>query len=309
MQPLVSVIIPIYNHAPYLKERIESVINQTYSNIEVIMLDDCSPDNSADVMFLYKDNPRVVHASVNETNTGNTFIQWERGISMAKGEYVWIAESDDVADITFVSKLMMRLTENPDAVLAYSYSNLIDSNSQVMAQEADKPWLYEKSGVYDSRWFLVRRLSMANLLYNASMIIFKRECFKHVSPMFKEFRHCGDWLFWFEICRQGRVVEVPEKLNMFRQHPQKVTRHGDATGDGYRELGPIMTFILDSINATPYQRRVIRGRMTKRLRTDTPAGVFRELSQAFPHLYGGNILDTIVYVIDKKTNKSMMQYK
>lgn len=309
MKPLVSVIIPIYNHAPYLKERIESVLNQTYENFEVLMLEDCSPDNSAEIMMMYKDDPHVVYAASNERNTGNTFLNWERGINLAKGDYVWIAESDDVADVRFLDTLMARLIAEPEAVLAYSYSKHIDSDSRIIDDEADKPWLYEAPGVYESKWFVLRRLTMANLLYNASMIVWRKDCFANIAPDYKNYRHCGDWLFWYEVCRQGKVIEVPEQLNRFRQHAQKVTRHGERNGDNFRELGPLITHILEGVNATEYQWQVMRGRMTKRLRTEAPKGVAKELRNEFPRIFNGNLWDTIIYNIDKKTNKSKLQYK
>lgn len=98
---MVSVILPNYNHVVYLKERIESILNQTYQNFELILLDDCSADNSCDILNAYKEHPKVSALMLNEKNTGNTFLQWDRGIRLAKGKYVWIAESDDTADIHF----------------------------------------------------------------------------------------------------------------------------------------------------------------------------------------------------------------
>ena len=59
MKPLISVIIPNFNHAPYLKQRIDSVLSQTYDNLEVILLDDCSRDNSGEILSSYKNNPKV----------------------------------------------------------------------------------------------------------------------------------------------------------------------------------------------------------------------------------------------------------
>lgn len=100
--PMVSVILPNYNHVVYLKERIESILNQTYQNFELILLDDCSADNSCDILNAYKEHPKVSALVLNEKNTGNTFLQWDRGIRLAKGKYVWIAESDDTADIHFL---------------------------------------------------------------------------------------------------------------------------------------------------------------------------------------------------------------
>ncbi|MFM7595916.1 MAG: glycosyltransferase family 2 protein [Flavobacteriales bacterium] len=94
---LVSVIIPNYNHAPFLKERIDSVLNQSYSHVEVILLDDCSSDNSREIIEEYRRNEKVKHIVYNQKNSGNTFIQWQKGVELALGEWVWIAESDDRA--------------------------------------------------------------------------------------------------------------------------------------------------------------------------------------------------------------------
>ena len=92
---LVSIIIPNYNHAKFLDERIQSVLNQTYQNFELIILDDKSSDNSVEVINQYKDDPRVSSIIINKDNSGSTFKQWYKGIEIAKGEIIWIAESDD----------------------------------------------------------------------------------------------------------------------------------------------------------------------------------------------------------------------
>ena len=90
-KPLVSVIIPNYCHSQFLAQRIESVLNQTYQNFEVIILDDCSPDAGASkaVIEKYRGNPHVSHIVYNEENSGSTFKQWNNGIALSKGEYCW----------------------------------------------------------------------------------------------------------------------------------------------------------------------------------------------------------------------------
>jgi len=80
MNPLVSIIIPNYNHARYLEQRLDSVFNQTYQNFEVIILDDCSTDNSLEIIEKYKDNPHLSLVVVNETNSGSSYKQWDNGI-------------------------------------------------------------------------------------------------------------------------------------------------------------------------------------------------------------------------------------
>ena len=102
MPPKVSVIVPNYNYARYLKARIDSILNQTFQDFELILLDDCSTDNSAEVLEGYRTHPLVAHLVVNTQNTGSPFAQWFRGIGLAQGEYIWIAESDDLAEPTFL---------------------------------------------------------------------------------------------------------------------------------------------------------------------------------------------------------------
>ena len=84
----VSVIIPNYNHAPFLKERIDSVLQQTYTDFEVIILDDCSTDNSKEIIETYRMHPKVVHIEYNVVNSGSTFKQWKKGIDLTKGEWI-----------------------------------------------------------------------------------------------------------------------------------------------------------------------------------------------------------------------------
>jgi glycosyltransferase involved in cell wall biosynthesis len=120
MTPRVSVVIPNYNHAPYLKERIDSVLNQTFQDFELILLDDCSTDNSRDIINSYAKNPHVSHIILNEENTRNTFVQWERGIRLASGEYIWIAESDDKCEPTLLEKLVAEFKRDNNLVLAFS---------------------------------------------------------------------------------------------------------------------------------------------------------------------------------------------
>ena len=119
-QPLVSVIIPNYNHARYLDQRIQTVLDQTYTNFEVIILDDCSTDNSLEVIAKYKDNPHVSQIVVNEQNSGSTFKQWDKGIHLAKGEIIWIAESDNYCELNLLEELVKAYTEKENTIMAYN---------------------------------------------------------------------------------------------------------------------------------------------------------------------------------------------
>ena len=315
---LVSVIIPGYNHAPYLRERIESVLNQEYPDFEVILLDDCSTDNSADIMQSYASGRyncqgREVRFVANESNSGNTFKQWAKGISLAKGEFIWIAESDDVAEPSFLRECMARLLANPDAVAAFTWSEMIAPDSKILDYSWDETWRYKAPGVYEGEEFCLRRMVYKNLMYNASMIVFRKDAYTKVTPRYMKFRHSGDWLFWFELCMQGKVCEVPRKLNKFRQHPNKVSDDSRSSGRDFEEMAEIQTIICDALHLCSYNRKCLRGRQTKRidkaLRRSSDATYItyvNELKEKFPPIYGGSTLDKVLYTIDKVLNLSHM---
>src|SRR3954454_23268459 len=113
--PKVTVIIPSYNHARYLPRRLDSVLGQTFGDFEVLFLDDASSDGSRAVFEAHaaSSDPRV-RALFNESNSGSTFKQWNRGLREARGEYVWIAESDDYADQSLLAELVECLDAHPN---------------------------------------------------------------------------------------------------------------------------------------------------------------------------------------------------
>lgn len=105
----VSVIVPSYNHAEYLRLRLDSILDQTYRDFEVIILDDCSSDDSRDVIESYRGNPAVSHIVYNQINSGSPFHQWKKGMQLACGELVWIAESDDCCETGLLERLVEHL--------------------------------------------------------------------------------------------------------------------------------------------------------------------------------------------------------
>src|SRR6185295_13093265 len=126
--PKVSVIVPSYNHALYLPERIDSIFAQTYNDLELLIFDDASTDHTHRILSRYYGKPGI-QIIVSHRNSGSAFPQWSRGISLARGEFVWIAESDDSADPRFLETLVPLLDENPHLGLAYCQSRLINEES------------------------------------------------------------------------------------------------------------------------------------------------------------------------------------
>lgn len=165
--PFLTVIIPNYCHERYLKERIESVLNQTYQNFEIILLDDCSKDNSVQVINQYRSHPKVSHVVFNERNSGSTFIQWNRGIQFAKGDLVWIAESDDACHPELLAKLVDGYVRYPSCSLLFCRSISIDSEGNY----TQKKRLHGMNQFLSGKRFIKRYMTIGNQVENASSAI------------------------------------------------------------------------------------------------------------------------------------------
>lgn len=226
MTPTVSVIIPNYNYARYLPERIESVLKQTYRDFEVIILDDLSTDNSLEVIRRYQDmDERIVDVVVSSENSGSPFVQWEKGLSRARGKYAWIAEADDVADPDFLRYMVAAMEADSDVAVARAMSRLIDSNGgphpmKSLEEDAADGCTY----IYDGTEYLRCRMLQWNRCYNASMMLFSMDAWRALkSKSYMKLRYVGDWQFWGELMFGHKIADVRRQLSSFRLHGSSVT--------------------------------------------------------------------------------------
>ena len=306
-EPLVSVIVPNYNHSAYLMSRIDSILAQDFDNFELILLDDCSTDNSRDILLKYQSDNRVTHIVFNEQNSGTTFKQWDKGLLLARGKYIWIAESDDFAEKNFLTETVTALEGNPDVVLAFTGSQMVDADGQHMALDWDKfSSKLPLQTKFASRDFLIKNMLWGPSVYNASMVLFRKECYTKVNGGYKEFRYCGDWLFWIEICRQGNVIRINRKLNYFRQHDNKVSPKAEKEGAYFIEGARILEYMISLLNLSSYQQYVVGGRTLKRLLKDakTRVGLKQKALNAHPELFRGGVFSIWLYEFDKIFNIS-----
>lgn len=234
--PLVSVIVPNYNHERYLNQRLDSVRLQSYKDIEIILMDDASSDKSVELMRNYDKDDRFKLVIVNEVNSGSTFAQWMLGLQHAKGDLVWIAESDDYSDLAFLETLVP-LFDNQQVAFAYVQSYDVDEGGKIFYNRIDytsvfENNIWEKDFILDAHFFSQEYLIKKNVIPNVSAVLFRREELLRVLSMaipFKAFRKCGDWLIYALICNQTdkKVAFVATHLNFFR-HSIGNTRNKDA---------------------------------------------------------------------------------
>jgi glycosyltransferase involved in cell wall biosynthesis len=230
--PKVSVIIPNFNHDRFLPQRIQSILDQTFQDFEIIFLDDCSTDNSKKVFSNYSNHPKISHAIFNEINSNSTFKQWNTGISLAVGKYIWIAESDDYADPLFLEKLVPILEINHNVGLAYSQSFLVSEKNEIISPNflsctecLDlERWTsdYLNCGKNECSKFLAGK----NTIPNASAVLIRKAIYEsEVGRNNEGFKVAGDWFTWSKILLASDVYFVSESLNYFRSCEGSVSRN------------------------------------------------------------------------------------
>jgi glycosyltransferase involved in cell wall biosynthesis len=260
----VSVVIPNYNHAPYLKQRIDSVLAQTFQDIEVIILDDCSTDNSREIIKQYESDPRV-RLAFNETNSGCVFKQWNKGLKMAAGKYVWIAESDDYSAPTFLETMIGYLEADPEVGLAFCNSfRVLDGE----VSSAMKRWfgefanLYEQDFETDGREYVARQMLFGNTIPNTSSAVFRRLLAEEVGLADETFLLSGDWLFWIKLLARSNLAYIATPLNYYRYHEQ-TARHANASnGVMVEDACRISLYVLKNFPVAPRDAEIIRERLT-----------------------------------------------
>lgn len=233
---MVSVIIPNYNHFKFLNERIRSVLDQSFNQIEIIILDDFSSDNSKDVIEELKGESKIARVVFNKKNSGSPFKQWVKGIELAKGDLIWIAESDDVADYKFLEKIVPYF-DDPEVVLVFADCKIINEASEIVYE--NNTWIHDPSldiGFQKKIWkgqdFLEEYQRYRNFVSNASCAVFRKDAINDIiMDEIQAYRYSGDWLFWNMLALKGKVVFIPESLCNWRSHDTSTRSIIDLTKD------------------------------------------------------------------------------
>ena len=238
--PKVSVIIPNYNHARYLRQRIQSVLDQTFQDFDLMYLDDASSDESNTIFAEFETQQRI-KAIYNDRNSGSPFKQWNKGFRATEGEYVWIAESDDVADPDFLATLVPMLDENPNVGIAYSQSCRIDSNN-VVFEPTLRQWVedldperwehdFVASGIIECQKYLV----IKNTIPNASAVLIRRSVYEAIGGAEESLLLTGDWMTWIKMLLRSDIAFCARPLNSFRTHKSSVRSRTTLNGTAFYE--------------------------------------------------------------------------
>ncbi len=230
-----SVIIPNYNHEAFLNQRINSILQQRFTDFEIILLDDASKDNSVSIINQYRNHPKVSHIILNAENSGSPFKQWQKGLAVATGKWIWIAESDDIADPFFLETALGKLDQQPDASFFYSdASYLAAENNPAPFQQYASPknkyfstsrWSsdYIESGIAEINFCLKQACTVNNI----SSVVFRKSVLDEAVLGTETFRFHGDWFCLLKAASRGHILYSGKSLNQFRMKTDSLLKGED----------------------------------------------------------------------------------
>jgi glycosyltransferase involved in cell wall biosynthesis len=265
-----SVAVPNYNYSRYLPDRLSSIFNQSYPVHEVLILDDHSSDDSLTVILqIAGEWDREIRVIENEANSGSVFSQWRKAAEETTGEYIWIAEADDLSDKDFVARLLGLLNSDPTICFAFSDSRSVKADGS--AQWADykayyatvEPSALANTEIFDASEFVERMLSVKNLILNASAVVWRRDALLRALASCQAellaFKMAGDWRLYLEALSfpGARVAYEALPLNVHRRHGDSVTHALDADRH-VREIASCHQFANKKFNL-PLQVRKAQG--------------------------------------------------
>jgi len=209
--PTLTVIIPVYNASRYLSDAITSILSQTCRNLELVIINDGSTDNSMQVVQSFPDD-RIRYFE-NEKNRGIVFSR-NRGVKEARGAFVGMLDADDIAYPEKFEKQIAFLKENPEFGFVGSWARLIDENGNRLKGG----WKLKASpGKIPS-------IMLFKNYFLQSAVLYRKTCLQEYS-FADGFDILEDYLIWYQILKKYKGWNLPEYLTDYRVHSGSVTRH------------------------------------------------------------------------------------
>ena len=225
-QPLVSVCIPTYNNAEYIKETIECVLKQTYNNIELIVVDDQSKDDTVAVIKSIEDDRLKLY--INEENLGMSG-NWNRCMELCTGEYIKLICADDLIHETLIEKEVAAMEQHPEVLLVESDTQFVDKNGKAKGFYKR----YRKSGVVEGREISKVCVRTRDQFGAPLANLIRRSAYEQCGGFDPSFFYIVDYDFFMTIAKRGKVYIIHEPLNYFRIRYDSNT--GQVMGGGKEE--------------------------------------------------------------------------
>lgn len=220
-RPLVSILIPVYNMNLYIAKCIQSALDQSYKNTEIIVCDNSSQDNTVAIIEQFKD-PRLKLVR-NKTNIG-AIANFNKLLVLANGDYIKFLEADDYLHPDCVKNLLAPFLNDPETVMSCCGKYLVDSDGEIIGGHK-KP----RSEVISGRLVIKRLRQMGNEFGTPSDVLFSKKAIEQSGAFDPAFgNYLNDWDLWIRIAKCGRVCFVAEALAYVRRHPGQIGAVGAA---------------------------------------------------------------------------------
>lgn len=270
----VTAVIPNYNYARYLDERIDSILFQTYPVSEIIILDDCSSDNSIKLIekrIRENDTGIPISLLANETNSGSVFAQWQKAFEVSKTEFVWIAEADDSCDPRFLQTVMQGFKEE-GVVLSYCESLTMDEDNILLMGDL-RPWIdlfstgkWDRDYIKDGPAEVAETMCINNTIANVSSTVIRNGDYRRILEEAKEYKLAGDWYTYMNLLKNGRIAYFKDSFNYHRMQTQGLTLSTSPQKE-FEEIVRLQEFALNHFDVPGEVRaRVLERRERERIR-------------------------------------------
>ncbi len=265
-----TVVIPNYNYEKYLKERIYSILNQKEKIYEILILDDCSSDNSRKLIDeIYNNLKKYINIKkvYNSKNSGSAFKQWEKGFDLAQGNYVWIAEADDYCDKKFLQKVLKPIKKDDEIYISYSDTAFIDARGNIFLKTIKPEIDVMRTGHWSKSYINSGSDEFNNYTYvnctiaNVSSAIIKNDNYKKYFKISGKYKQAGDWLFYANVMQKGKIAYYNKPLNYYRVHGNNVSSVTKKEAH-IKEINQIHNFFDNTYGLNRYQKNQIKKRIS-----------------------------------------------
>lgn len=212
--PLVSIVIPNYNYERFIAKALDSALSQTYENVEIVVVDDCSSDRSVELISSYISRGEPIHFFQNKSNRGVVDTH-NRCIKLSHGEYIVVLSSDDYLHPDFVKEMVEVLDQHPTAAMAASDIWYVDNEDAITASESFYPKSFFCKGIYQCKVWLFTNT------FVPSQVLFRRTCIEdeEIGGMFSYLADTFiDTELWYRMCLKYDFIYLKKKLAYYRMH-------------------------------------------------------------------------------------------
>ena len=215
-EPKITVLMSVYNGEKYLREAVDSILSQTFTDFEFLIIDDASTDRTPEILRSYKD-PRIMIVT-NKENLGLT-KSLNKGLALARGEYIARMDADDISLQERFEKQLMFLETHPDIVLVGTSFQAIDYEGNLLEDFILPRYILPTNIHYCD-------LLKSNFFVHGS-VIFRREVVEKLSGYNELFRRCQDYALWLQMAKSYSLYIIPDVLYKLRIHDDSVSKKGN----------------------------------------------------------------------------------